>query len=110
MPLTISIQKVNQGHHFDLPSYATAQSSGMDLKAAIKSSIVLEAGHRCPVPAGIAIALPYGLEGQIRSRSGLALKNGVVVLNSPGTIDADYRGEIIVILQNHGHEPFIVEL
>lgn len=92
-----------------LPAYATEQSAGMDLCAAIDEEIVIDAGKRALVPTGLAIALPAGFEAQIRPRSGLAAKNGVTVLNTPGTIDADYRGEIKVILANLGDEPFKIE-
>lgn len=93
----------------NLPTYATEQSAGMDLSAALEEAIELDAGERALIPTGLSIALPSGYEAQIRPRSGLALKHGVTVLNSPGTIDADYRGEIKVILANLGSEPFTVE-
>ncbi len=93
----------------NLPSYATEQSAGMDLTAALEEAIELGPGERALVPAGISIALPPGYEAQIRPRSGLAVKHGVTVLNTPGTIDADYRGEIKVVLINHGQEPFTIE-
>jgi dUTP pyrophosphatase len=108
MTLKVSIQKVNHGCHLDLPFYATEQSAGMDLNAAILQAVVIEAGQRQLIPTGIAIALPPEYEAQIRPRSGLAAKHGITVLNSPGTIDADYRGEIIVILHNHSGETFTV--
>jgi dUTP pyrophosphatase len=92
-----------------LPAYATAQSAGMDLTAALEEAIELGSGERALIPTGLAIALPPGFEAQIRPRSGLAIKHGVTVLNSPGTVDADYRGEIKVILINHGKEPFTIE-
>ena len=92
-----------------LPTYATEQSAGMDLSAALEEALELGPGDRALVPTGLSIALPAGYEAQIRPRSGLAVKNGVTVLNSPGTIDADYRGEIKVILINHGQEPFTIE-
>jgi dUTP pyrophosphatase len=92
-----------------LPNYSTEDSAGMDLTAAIDTAIVVEPGKRLLVPTGIAIALPKGFEAQIRPRSGLAIKNGVTLVNSPGTIDADYRGEISVIVINHGEEPFTIE-
>ncbi|HPF79222.1 MAG TPA: dUTP diphosphatase [Alphaproteobacteria bacterium] len=93
----------------NLPTYATEQSAGMDLTAALEEAIEIDAGERMLIPTGLAIALPQGYEAQIRPRSGLALKHGVTVLNSPGTIDADYRGEISVILANLGNAPFTVE-
>ncbi len=92
-----------------LPAYATAQSAGMDVVAAIDTPIVMNAGDTAIVPTGISIALPSGYECQVRPRSGLAAKNGVTVLNSPGTVDADYRGEIKAILINHGKVPFTIE-
>jgi len=92
-----------------LPSYETIFSAGMDLKAAIgEDRISIKPGERMLIPTGLSIALPEGFEAQIRPRSGLAIKNGITVLNSPGTIDADYRGEIKVILINHGQETFTV--
>ena len=91
------------------PAYATASSAGVDLAAAVSGDIALAPGERRAVPTGIALALPEGYEGQIRPRSGLALKHGVTVLNSPGTIDADYRGEIHIILANLGGETVILE-
>lgn len=92
-----------------LPTYATEQSAGMDLSAALEEAIEIGPGERALIPTGLSIALPAGFEAQIRPRSGLAVKHGVTVLNSPGTIDADYRGEIKVILINHGQESFTVE-
>ena len=95
----MNIQIINSSHH-SLPTYATPQSAGMDLKANITEPIVLEPLQHTLVPTGLYIALPEGYEAQIRPRSGLALKKGITVLNSPGTIDSDYRGEIGVILSN----------
>ena len=92
-----------------LPTYATEQSAGMDLSAALEEAIEIGPGERALIPTGLSIALPAGYEAQIRPRSGLAVNHGVTVLNSPGTIDADYRGEIKVILINHGQESFTVE-
>lgn len=99
------IKIINNSHHA-LPSYATAQSAGMDLRASIDAPITLQPWERKLVPTGLRIALPDGYEAQVRPRSGLALKKGIAVLNSPGTIDADYRGEIGVILINLSNEPF----
>lgn len=90
----------------DLPQYQTPYSAGMDLKAYLKESLILMPGQRARIPTGLYIELPAGYEGQVRPRSGLAARHGVTVLNSPGTIDADYRGEIQVILVNLGEEPF----
>ena len=92
-----------------MPDYATADSAGLDLMAAIDAPKSLAPGERALIPSGLAIALPGGYEAQVRPRSGLAYKNGITVLNSPGTIDADYRGEVGIILINHGDEPFVIE-
>lgn len=92
-----------------LPTYATTQSAGMDLTAALDEALELDSGDRALIPTGLSIALPQGFEAQIRPRSGLAINHGVTVLNSPGTIDADYRGEIKVVLINHGKEPFTIQ-
>ncbi|WP_425064101.1 dUTP diphosphatase [Pyruvatibacter mobilis] len=98
------------GKGLDLPAYESQHAAGMDLRAAIDEGddIVLSPGERAMVPTGLAIALPVGFEAQVRPRSGLAAKQGVTVLNSPGTVDADYRGEVKVILINHGAEPVTV--
>lgn len=101
------VRIVNKSHH-PLPEYATALSAGMDLRANIDAPIVLQPMERSIVPTGIYIALPDGFEAQIRPRSGLALKHGITVLNSPGTIDADYRGQICVILINLSDQPFFI--
>ena len=93
----------------DLPSYGTPDSAGMDLRAKLDKAITLQPGQRALVPTGLHMALPSGYEAQVRPRSGLAYKHGVTVLNSPGTIDADYRGDVGVILINHGQAPFVVE-
>jgi dUTP pyrophosphatase len=106
--IEISIQRLPHAHDLPLPSYATALAAGMDLYAAIDADFVLKPSERRIVPTGYAIALPAGYEAQVRPRSGLAAKNGITVLNSPGTIDADYRGEIGVILVNLGSEPFTI--
>lgn len=105
------VQILPHGRGLELPSYATQGSSGMDLRAAIPDGEVwhLGVGERRLIPTGLAMAIPLGFEGQVRSRSGLAIKKGVTVLNSPGTIDADYRGEVSVILINHGHEEFEIQ-
>ena len=107
--LTVKLMQLDHGKDLAVPAYATSQSAGMDLSAAIDTPLILGPGERTLVPTGLAIALPEGYEAQIRPRSGLAAKNGVTVLNTPGTIDADYRGEIKVILINHGKEPFAIE-
>jgi dUTP pyrophosphatase len=106
-PMTgIQIQLLSA--HARLPEYATPGAAGLDLAAAIAEAMVLEPGAFSLVPCGFAIALPSGLEAQVRPRSGLASRNGVTVLNAPGTIDSDYRGEVKVILINHGREPFTI--
>lgn len=92
-----------------LPKLETAQAAGADLRAAIDGPLTLSAGERALVPTGFAMALPAGMEAQIRPRSGLAYKHGVTCLNTPGTIDADYRGEVKVLLINHGSEPFVIQ-
>lgn len=107
--LGINLQVLSHAKDLPVPAYATEQSAGMDLSAAIEGKLELSPGQRALVPTGLAIALPAGFEAQIRPRSGLAAKNGVTVLNTPGTIDADYRGEIKVILINLGNEPFTIE-
>jgi dUTP pyrophosphatase len=104
----MKVNVIYSGKHA-LPQFETAQSAGMDLRANIDAPVVLQPGDRALIPTGIAMALPEGFEAQIRPRSGLAYKHGVTVLNSPGTIDADYRGDVGVLLINHGKEPFIVE-
>jgi len=103
----MNIEIVNKSHH-PLPAYATELSAGLDLKAFIQQPIVLKPLERKLIPTGLFIALPQGFEAQIRPRSGLAAKNGITVLNSPGTIDADYRGEIKVILVNLSNEDFVI--
>lgn len=94
---------------YPLPEYATAQSAGLDLRAHLAEPLLLQPGERALIPTGLRMALPPGWEAQVRPRSGLALKQGITVLNSPGTIDADYRGPVGVILINHGADSFIVE-
>lgn len=104
----MKIRVINRSHHA-LPAYATVLSAGMDLRANLTEPIVLKPLTRCLVPTGLYIALPEGYEAQVRPRSGLALKKGITVLNSPGTIDADYRGEIGVVLINLSAEEFVIE-
>lgn len=110
-PLRLLVMRLPHAQGLPLPSYATTGSAGLDLQAALRENeqITLKSGERGLVPTGIALQLPQGYEAQIRPRSGLALKHGITVLNSPGTIDADYRGEVSVLLINHGHEPFVIE-
>lgn len=104
----LKVQIINRSKH-PLPAYATPLSAGMDLRANLSEPLTLAPMQRCLVPTGLYIALPPGFEAQVRPRSGLALKKGVTVLNSPGTIDADYRGEICIILINLSDEPFVIE-
>ena len=103
----MNIKIINKGHH-PLPAYATSLSAGMDLRANIDKSITIHPMERLLIPTGLFMALPPGFEAQIRPRSGLALKHGITVLNSPGTIDADYRGEIMVLLINLSVDDFII--
>lgn len=104
----MKVQIINKSKH-QLPAYATIQSAGMDLRANLDQPITLAPMQRCLVPTGLYMALPIGFEAQVRPRSGLAIKKGITVLNSPGTIDADYRGEVCVILINLSDEPFVIE-
>ena len=104
----MKIQIINISRH-PLPQYATPQSAGVDLRANLNEPIVLKPLQRCLVPTGLFLALPQGYEAQVRPRSGLAIKKGITVLNSPGTIDADYRGEVNVILVNLSAEEFVIE-
>ncbi len=106
---TIHVVRLPHAEGLPLPSYATAGAAGMDLQAAIAAPITLAPGARALVPTGLCIAIPGGYELQVRPRSGLALKNGIVLPNSPGTIDEDYRGELGVIVMNAGDQPFTVE-
>lgn len=104
----MKVRVINKSHH-PLPQYATIDSAGMDLRANLDTPIVLKPMERCLVPTGLYMALPPGTEAQVRPRSGLAIKKGITVLNSPGTIDADYRGEVCVILINLSAEPFEIQ-
>jgi dUTP pyrophosphatase len=106
---TVEIKVLPHGEGLDLPFYATTHAAGADLRAAINNDKVIEAGDHALIPTGFAMALPDNFEAQVRPRSGLALKHGVTVLNTPGTIDADYRGEVGVILINHGKSPFHIQ-
>ena len=106
MDVVVEINVLPEGEGLPLPQYMSAGAAGCDLLAAIRDDIVLAPGARTLVPAGFCMALPLGFEAQVRPRSGLALKHGISLLNSPGTIDADYRGPVCVILFNHGDEPF----
>jgi dUTP pyrophosphatase len=111
MSIAIQIRRLPHAEGLALPAYETPGSAGMDLRAAVPAAapMTLEPGARALVPAGFCIALPLGYEAQVRPRSGLALKHGITCLNSPGTVDSDYRGEIAVILINHGQEPFVIQ-
>jgi len=106
--MIVSIRILPEGEGLPLPAYMSAQAAGADLRAAVEGELVIEPGERALVSAGFSIALPPGYEAQIRPRSGLALRHGVTLLNSPGTIDADYRGPVSVILANLGREAFVV--
>ena len=109
MSTPIRIRRLPHGEGLPLPAYATAGAAGMDLLAAVAEPVTIAPGRRALIPTGLAIALPPGFELQIRPRSGLALRHGIVLPNSPGTIDEDYRGELQVIVLNAGDAPFIVE-
>lgn len=108
--MKIEIRRLPQAHGLPLPAYETAGAAGMDLRAAVPDDqpLTIEPGKRTLVPTGLSIAVPAGFEAQVRPRSGLALKKGITCLNTPGTIDSDYRGEVQVILANLGDEPFVV--
>ena len=108
MDVNVEITVLPEGEGLPLPQYMSAAAAGCDLLAAVREDVVLPPGERTLVPAGFSMALPLGFEAQIRPRSGLALKHGVTCLNSPGTIDADYRGPVCVILINHGDKPFYI--
>jgi dUTP pyrophosphatase len=103
----MQVSIINRSHH-PLPQYATPQSAGLDLRANLSQPITLQPLQRCMVPTGLYMALPPGYEAQVRPRSGLAARHGLTVLNAPGTIDADYRGEVCVILVNLSQEPFVI--
>jgi len=108
MSVSVSVTRLPHGADLELPGYETADAAGMDLRAAVEADLEIAPGARALVPTGLAIALPPGYEAQVRPRSGLALRNGISLVNSPGTIDADYRGEVGVIVINHGEETFTV--
>jgi dUTP pyrophosphatase len=107
-PVQVAVRRLENALDLPLPSRATANAAGFDLRAAVTVPVVVPAGGRMLVPTGVAMAIPPGYEAQIRPRSGLALKSGVTLLNAPGTIDADYRGEVGVIVVNHGAEPVTI--
>jgi dUTP pyrophosphatase len=106
--LVVPVQLLPHGEGIELPSYATAGSAGCDLRAAIAETLTLLPGGRTRIPTGLAVAIPAGYEGQVRMRSGLAIRHGLTLLNGPGTIDSDYRGEIQIILANLGSEPVTI--
>lgn len=108
---TVKIVRLPHAEGLELPAYETEDAAGMDLRAAVSAdeSMVLEAGARALIPTGLIMEIPKGHEGQIRPRSGLAYKNGITCLNTPGTIDADYRGEVMVLLINQGNDAFVIE-
>lgn len=106
--INVDVKRLPHGSDLPLPEYATPDSAGLDLLAAVDADVTLAPGTRMLVPTGLSIALPPGYEAQVRPRSGLALRNGITVLNSPGTVDADYRGEVRVILANLGDAPFVI--
>jgi dUTP pyrophosphatase len=108
-PVRVAVQRLAGGKGLSLPAYATPGSAGVDLVAAIEAPLTLGPGARAAVPTGLALALPEGWEAQVRPRSGLALEEGVTVLNAPGTVDADYRGEVKVILVNLGERAVTIE-
>lgn len=107
--IPIQVRRLAHNQDLPLPAYATAGAAGMDLQAAIGAPVTIEPGQRALIPTGLSIALAAGYELQIRPRSGLALRHGIVLPNSPGTIDEDYRGEVQIIVMNAGSEPFVVE-
>jgi dUTP pyrophosphatase len=106
--MKIHLKRLKKEHPVSLPQYMTEGSSGMDLFASLEKEVTLEPGERRLIPTGISVAIPEGFEGQIRPRSGLAIQKGIGIVNAPGTIDADYRGEIGVLLINLGREPFTI--
>ncbi len=106
--LILRVEQLADAQDLPAPSYMTEQAAGMDLRAAVVAPVTLAPGEFALVPTGIRVAIPAGYEGQVRPRSGLAARHGVTMVNAPGTIDADYRGEVCVVLINHGREPFTV--
>lgn len=106
--VSVLLQRLSHGADLPLPAYETEGAAGLDLRAAIATPVTLAPGARALVPTGLAMQLPAGFEGQVRPRSGLALRHGITVLNAPGTVDSDYRGEVSVVLINHGSEDFTV--
>lgn len=107
--MQIFFKRVRENHDLELPRYQTALSAGLDLRADIAQPLVIKRAERALVPTGLSVEIPAGFEAQVRARSGLAIKHGIALVNAPGTIDADYRGEIGVILINHGEEDFTIQ-
>ncbi len=107
-PLRVRVVRLAHGHDLPLPDYASAGAAGLDLRAAVEGEVTLLPGGRLAVPTGLRLEIPAGYEGQVRPRSGLALRHGVTVANAPGTIDSDYRGELKVLLVHLGDEPFVI--
>jgi dUTP pyrophosphatase len=108
IPLKLKVKRLDGNHDVALPAYQTEGSSGLDLCAAVRTPLTLAPGDICLVPTGLAVSIPPGYEGQIRPRSGLALRHGIGMVNSPGTIDSDYRGEIGLVVVNWGRTPFVI--
>lgn len=108
MSVNLIVKRLDHGNDLPLPSYATADAAGMDLRAALAEPITLRPGERILVPTALVVEIPRGYEGQVRPRSGLALKHGISLVNTPGTIDSDYRGELKVIMINHGSDDFVI--
>jgi len=108
MSVNLIVKRLDHGIDLPLPSYATADAAGMDLRAALAEPIILRPGERILIPTGLVVEIPRGYEGQVRPRSGLALKHGISMVNTPGTVDSDYRGELKVIMINHGHNDFVI--
>lgn len=109
MTVRVAVERLAHGEGLPLPAYASAGAAGLDLLAALSEPLHIEVGGRVQVPTGLCVALPEGYEGQIRPRSGLAFRSGLTIPNAPGTIDSDYRGELLVLLANAGSEPFVIE-
>jgi len=107
--VVVQVEQMPHAAGLPLPAYETEHAAGMDLRAAVYEPLTLAVGERAAVPTGLKIAVPVGYEAQVRARSGLALRSGIALANAPGTIDADYRGEVCVILINLGHEPFVIQ-
>lgn len=107
-PVVMQVLRLPHGEGLPIPSYATPGSAGLDLAAAIDQPVTLASGERALIPTGLSVAIPVGFEGQVRPRSGLALRHGIGMVNAPGTIDSDYRGEVCVLLVNLGDQPFVL--